>query len=113
MLKMYSVVVESNALGIEKAKAGITGRELDAICRSYIAQQFNGYNIPHGVGHGVGMLIHEEPRNKATNHQPLPANAVVTIEPGIYDVSVGGVRVEDTVVITKTGCRVLTHKAVK
>jgi Xaa-Pro aminopeptidase len=110
---MYTIAVESNVLGIEKAKAGMTGRELDAVCRSYIAQHFNGYDIPHGVGHGVGMLIHEEPRNKFINNEPLPVNAVVTIEPGIYDNDIGGVRIEDTVVITKTGCKVLTSRAPK
>jgi Xaa-Pro aminopeptidase len=59
------------------------------------------------------MLIHENPRANKIYHKTMPINSVITIEPGIYDVSLGGVRVEDTIVLTKTGCNVLTAKVPK
>jgi Xaa-Pro dipeptidase len=113
MLKMYNTTLQANLLGIKHARSGMTCEYLDNLCRNYIKEKYHGYNIPHGVGHGVGMLIHEEPRIKQTNTKPLSIGSVITIEPGIYDDKVGGVRVEDTVVITKDGCKVLTKKALK
>jgi Xaa-Pro aminopeptidase len=113
MVKMYNVTLAANKLGIKYIKAGVTGKSVDNICRKYIAQKFDGYDFPHGTGHGVGMLIHEEPRVNRANTKPLPENSVVTIEPGVYFDNIGGVRVEDTVVVTKTGCKVLTRKAPK
>jgi Xaa-Pro aminopeptidase len=89
------------------------GSAVDAITRNCIKANWNGYDIPHGVGHGVGLLIHENPRINKIYHKPLPVNSVVTIEPGIYDSSIGGIRVEDTVIVTKTGCKVLTSKSPK
>jgi Xaa-Pro aminopeptidase len=89
------------------------GSEVDSISRNYIKENWNGYDIPHGVGHGVGLLIHENPRANKIYHKPLPVNSLVTIEPGIYDSSIGGVRVEDTIVLTANGCKVLTSKSPK
>jgi Xaa-Pro aminopeptidase len=113
MLKMYRTALQANLLGIKHARSGVTGQYIDSLCRNYIKDKFDGYDIPHGVGHGVGRLIHEEPRNSQTNNKPLPIGAVVTIEPGVYIQKIGGVRIEDTVVITKTGCKVLTNKTSK
>ncbi|MDR2823320.1 MAG: Xaa-Pro peptidase family protein [Mycoplasmataceae bacterium] len=110
---MYEVALAANKLGIASAKDGMTGKELDAIVRNYVAKNYDGYDIPHGVGHGVGVKIHEAPWVKKTYTQKLLTNSVVTMEPGIYDSSIGGVRIEDTIVITKNGCKVLTSKSSK
>ncbi|GHU32858.1 hypothetical protein FACS1894166_07060 [Bacilli bacterium] len=112
MKKMIDVTKAAQALAVSKIKAGMTGQEVDNIAREYIKKHYHGYNIPHGVGHGVGRQIHELPTTNQVNTQPLPVNAVVTIEPGIYN-EYGGVRIEDTVVVKKNGCVVLTKKAIK
>jgi Xaa-Pro aminopeptidase len=111
--EMYDVVLKTNLLGIKNAKANVIGSRLDAVCRNFIKQNWHNYDIPHGVGHGVGRLIHENPRINKIYHKSLPINSVVTIEPGIYNSKIGGVRIEDTILITKNGCKVLTSKSPK
>lgn len=113
LMKMYQTVLHANKLGIQSIKANVIGSKIDNICRTYIKKNWNNYDIPHGVGHGVGMLIHENPRINKIYHKPLLENSVVTIEPGIYDPSIGGVRVEDTIVVTRNGAKVLTSKSLK
>jgi Xaa-Pro aminopeptidase/Xaa-Pro dipeptidase len=86
---------------------------LDGIARDYIKKNWNGYNIPHGVGHGVGRLVHEFPNVNPRYKEPLLDHTVVTIEPGIYEKGVGGIRIEDTVAIIKNKCVVLTKNSPK
>jgi Xaa-Pro aminopeptidase len=110
---MYEVTKQANIACINYVKDGVKGIDADKIARDYIKSNFDNYDVPHGTGHGVGLEIHEHPRiNKIANY-PLETGNVVTIEPGIYINKLGGVRIEDNVVITKTGCIVLTKKAPK
>lgn len=106
--EIYDIVLQANLLGEKTLKAGLTGIQVDGAVRDFIGSKGYGPNFGHGLGHGVGMDIHEKPVLNRANGQPLPAGAVVTIEPGIYLPDKGGVRIEDTVLVTETGCERLT-----
>lgn len=106
--EIYDIVLQANLLGEKTLKAGLTGIQVDGAVRDFIGSKGYGPNFGHGLGHGVGMDIHEIPVLNRANGQPLPAGAVVTIEPGIYLPDKGGVRIEDTVLVTETGCERLT-----
>jgi Xaa-Pro aminopeptidase len=82
--------------------------EVDRVCRDLIAEAGWGDAFIHGTGHGVGLDIHEGPRVSYNGTGSLQVGHVVTVEPGVYLPEHGGVRIEDTVVVTGTGCRVLT-----
>ena len=108
--EIYEIVLEAQLRGVAACKPGITDRELDAVCRSYIMEKGYGENFGHGTGHGVGRFIHEGPRiGPLGKDDVLQPGMVVTVEPGIYLPGWGGVRIEDTVLITETGCRRLTQ----
>ena len=87
--------MKSQLSGIEAAKAGITGKELDSACRSVINKAGYGDKFIHSTGHGIGLEVHTYPRVSHINEKPLLENYVVTIEPGIYLEGWGGVRIED------------------
>ncbi|MGP2526602.1 M24 family metallopeptidase [Acidaminococcus sp. LBK-2] len=106
--EIYDIVLAANLLGEKTLKAGLTGIQVDRAVRDYITAKGYGPNFGHGLGHGVGLDIHEKPVLNKANDQPLPAGAVVTIEPGIYLPDRGGVRIEDTVLVTEDGCERLT-----
>ncbi len=82
---------------------------MDQVARDIIAAGGHGDDFDHGLGHGVGLQVHEGPRVSARSEDVLEPGMVVTIEPGIYLEGWGGVRIEDTVLITATGCEVLTQ----
>lgn len=106
--EIYRIVLDAQARALDGLRAGRTGAEVDALARDYIAARGYGAEFGHGLGHGVGLVVHEQPGLHSRNEQPLPVNAVVTVEPGIYLPGWGGVRIEDLVVVTRTGCRTLS-----
>ena len=108
MRKVYETVLRAQKAGLEAVRAGITGRELDAVARDIIAAEGFGDNFGHSLGHGVGMEIHEEPYAGPSSKAILPENSVVTVEPGIYLEGEFGVRIEDFVIVRSNGCENMT-----
>ena len=109
--KIYDVVLEAQRRALAALRPGMTGREADAVARQYIEEAGYGENFGHGLGHAVGIEIHEDPRLSLTGETILRPGMVVTVEPGIYLPGVGGVRIEDLAVITETGMTNLTSSA--
>lgn len=104
--EIYEIVLEAQRRGVAACRPGMTGKELDEVCRSYITEKGYGDAFGHGTGHGVGLQIHEGPRvNMRAEQEVLKPGMVVTIEPGIYLPGWGGVRIEDMVLVTEGGCR--------
>jgi Xaa-Pro aminopeptidase len=106
--RAVDVVLESQAAGVAAVRAGVPAAEVDGACRQVIAAAGWADFFVHGTGHGVGLDIHEAPSVAATSTDTLEAGHVVTVEPGVYLPGLGGVRIEDTVVVTADGCRPLT-----
>jgi len=106
--EIYTVVQEAQYRGLKAAKPGITGKELDAEIREYLESRGYGKYFNHGLGHGVGLEIHELPNINSRGDIVLQEGMVFTIEPGVYIQGRGGVRIEDTVVLTKEGTHSLT-----
>ncbi|MBQ9572679.1 MAG: aminopeptidase P family protein [Acidaminococcaceae bacterium] len=106
--EIYTVVQEAQYRGMKAARPGITGKELDAEIRDYIESRGYGRYFTHGLGHGVGLEIHELPNINSKSDIPLQEGMVFSIEPGVYIQGRGGVRIEDTVVLTKEGVHSLT-----
>jgi Xaa-Pro aminopeptidase len=105
----YEVVRRAQQRALDAAEAGMTGKELDAVARTVIEQAGLGDAFSHGLGHGIGLQVHEWPRVSHTVDQELPAGACVTIEPGVYvPDDEYGVRIEDIVVLRENGCERLT-----
>ena len=109
---VYEIVQQAQRRAIENLRAGLSGREADGLAREVIAQRGYGEAFGHSLGHGLGLEVHEAPRLSPTTDTPLPANAVVTVEPGIYLPGWGGVRLEDDVRLTADGAELLSDNAV-
>lgn len=107
--RMVEVVAESQRAGVEAVRAGVEAKAVDEVCRAIIAEAGWADAFLHSTGHGVGLDIHEMPRVGSTSTDTLGAGWVVTVEPGVYLPDHGGVRIEDTVVVTDDGCTVLTN----
>ena len=107
--RMVEVVAESQRAGVQAVRAGAEGKAVDEACREVIAEAGWAEAFLHSTGHGVGLEIHEDPRVASTSTDTLVAGHVVTVEPGVYLPEHGGVRIEDTMVVTDEGCTVLTN----
>lgn len=106
---IYGIVLEARNRAVAGIRPGISGKEADAFARDYITEQGFGERFGHGMGHGVGLDIHEEPFMSTRCEMIIQTGMVLTVEPGIYIPDVGGVRIEDDIVVTKEGNRVLTN----
>ena len=109
MRKIYEVVLLAQQTGIQNAYVGITGKELDSICREVIKAHGFGQYFEHGTGHSLGIDIHEEPRASIGCKEKFQPNQLVTCEPGIYVPGLGGVRIEDMLLFTEDSVIDLTH----
>ena len=108
LAEAYELVQRAQRAACEAVRPGPEGREIDAIARGIIEEAGHGEHFGHGLGHGVGMEVHEAPRLARTGNDPLVAGNVVTVEPGVYLPGIGGVRIEDLVVVTDEGHDVLS-----
>ncbi len=106
--EIHNIVLQAQLAAEEQAKPGMTGKEVDAIARDVIAAAGYEEQFGHGLGHGVGLAVHEGPAVNARGTSPLQPGMVFTVEPGIYLTGWGGVRIEDLVVMTEKGAKVLS-----
>ena len=109
LVKILDTVIEAQRLGREMVKPGVTTVDVDKTCRDYIEKAGYGKFFTHSTGHGVGIDIHELPYVNSSIPTTLEEGMIITVEPGIYVENVGGARIEDTILVTKDGCRVLSR----
>lgn len=107
--EIYQIVLEAQLAVLEVAKPGVTGKQLDAVARDYITKHGYGEAFGHSTGHGIGLEIHEGPNVSVRAEKQFVPGNIITDEPGIYLPGIGGVRIEDDLLITPDGNRVLTH----
>lgn len=109
--QVYDAVHAAQQAAIAGMRPGQSGREADGLAREALARHGMGEAFTHSLGHGLGLEVHEDPRLSRTAEAPLPAGAVVTVEPGAYFAGWGGIRLEDDVVLTPAGPELLSHGA--
>jgi Xaa-Pro aminopeptidase len=107
LARAYETCRQAQAAALEAVRPGASAREVDAVARTAIADA--GYEVLHGLGHGVGLEVHELPRLAHTSDATLAVGNVVTVEPGVYLPGRGGVRIEDLVIVTDDGTEILTR----
>ncbi|WP_442510965.1 M24 family metallopeptidase [Novipirellula sp. SH528] len=106
--RAYEAVLAGQLAAIAAIKPGVEGKEIDRIARGEIEKAGLGNKFNHGLGHGIGLQIHESPRMSSNCEDVLAEGMIVTVEPGVYIANDFGIRIEDDVLVTKTGCEVLT-----
>lgn len=107
--KIYDLVLKAQEIAFKKIKSGEKTSAVDLAARNYLASKKYGENFIHGIGHGVGIDVHEEPFLNARNQQVLQEGMVFTVEPAIYLPGQFGIRIEDMVLVTKKGCEILSN----
>lgn len=107
--EIYAIVKEAHDRAVAAVRPGMACRDLDAVARDHISECGYGEYFGHGLGHGVGLEIHEKPVISPRSDMTIDEGMVFTIEPGIYIPGFGGVRIEDTLVVLGNGCRLLTQ----
>ena len=107
--EIYNLVLKAQEAVLKRIRPGMTGQETDAIARDIIREAGYGDCFGHGLGHSVGLKIHEDPNCNMRDTRVLKAGMLMTVEPGIYIKDFGGVRIEDMVVLTEDGCENLAH----
>ena len=110
MREIYKIVREAQLAAVAVIRAGVDSVSVDSAARDLIRNAGFGDFFGHGLGHGVGLAVHEKPGLRKIDPVTLEENMVVTVEPGIYLPGVGGVRLENMLRITKTGCELLTRE---
>ena len=109
MKKVYDTVLKAQLAGIAATKAGVPGKDIDAVARKVIEDAGYGPYFGHGYGHSLGLEIHEAPNPNGGNPEPMPVGAVCSAEPGIYLPGKFGVRIEDVTIYLEDGCEDITH----
>src|SRR4051794_4069344 len=104
----YELVRSAQAASVEAVRAGESGKDVDALGREMISEAGHGEHYGHGLGHGVGLEVHEKPTLSPRSTDTLAAGNAVTVEPGVYVPDSFGVRIEDLVVVTSDGCDILS-----
>jgi len=109
LARAYAVCLEAQVAGLEAYGPGVSGRDADAAARDVIAAAGWGEEFGHGLGHGIGLEVHEAPTARAESTDTFEAGNVISCEPGIYLPGLGGVRIEDMVLVTDSGADRITH----
>jgi len=110
---VYEIVLKAQSVALAAIMPGKTCEEIDAVARNIITDAGYGKHFGHGLGHGIGLRVHEDPRFTPGDKTVLKPGMVLTVEPGIYLKGWGGVRIEDMILVTKSGCEVLTKEVPK
>jgi Xaa-Pro aminopeptidase len=106
--RAYKAVLEAQLAAIDAVRPGVPAKTVDRAARRVLARHGLANAFVHSTGHGLGLEIHEPPRIGKKEKTPLECGMAITIEPGVYVEGFGGIRIEDTVSVTKNGCEVLT-----
>jgi Xaa-Pro aminopeptidase len=112
-LKIYNAVLSAQEAAIKKVKDGIEASEVDRAARDALRKEGLEKYFRHGTGHGIGLQVHEGPRVSSSSKDVLKEGMVITIEPGVYLPNIGGFRVEDMVLVKKSGCEMITKSSKK